>query len=228
MHTRWFGMAALAVAVVLLAGGDASADPLNGTFGYVPIGSTTFAPPGDIGTATSVTIPSTEIVNTIPATFLGNPNAFFSGPASYSTGANVTVSPLTLNPMGVNDHTFHPEVLPAYLTFASGTGGSTPANRFVFSMSSIRWNSSGPQELDFAALGTVHDTAGIFTDQTSDISGSFTQTTMGGSVNASFTFETPATISAATAAPEPASLTLLGLGALGLLGYGWRKRKQAA
>jgi hypothetical protein len=33
---------------------------------------------------------------------------------------------------------------------------------------------------------------------------------------------------AATAAPEPASLTLLGLGALGLLGYGWRRRQQAA
>jgi hypothetical protein len=38
------------------------------------------------------------------------------------------------------------------------------------------------------------------------------------------TFGTPQV----TGVPEPASLTLLGLGALGLLGYGWRRRKQAA
>ena len=136
----------------------------------------------------------------------------------------MTVNPLTLSPMFVNDGLFHPEVLPAYLTFASG---STPANRFVFDMSSIRWASSGPQELDFAALGTLHDTAGVFMDQAADISGSFTQTSQGGSVNASFMFDSPATITP-TAVPEPTSLTLLGIGVTSLIGYGIRRKRQAA
>jgi hypothetical protein len=36
------------------------------------------------------------------------------------------------------------------------------------------------------------------------------------------------TLGSASPAPEPASLTLLGLGACGLLGYGWRRNKAAA
>jgi hypothetical protein len=47
--------------------------------------------------------------------------------------------------------------------------------------------------------------------------------------NADSAFAMSFTISPnASAAPEPASLTLLGLGALGLAGYGWRRRQQAA
>jgi len=34
--------------------------------------------------------------------------------------------------------------------------------------------------------------------------------------------------SQATAAPEPSTMTLLALGGLSLVGYGWRRRKQAA
>ena len=220
----WKALGVLTVAVAMLAGGKASAEMINATFGYVPIGSTTFIPPGNVGTATSVTVPATEIVNTIPTTFLGKPNDFFSGPASFAVGNSVTVNPLTLSPMFVNDGLFHPEVLSGYLTFASGT---TPADRFVFDMSSIRWASSGPQELDFAALGTLHDTAGVFMDQAADISGSFTQTSQGGSVNASFMFDSPATITP-TAVPEPTSLTLLGIGVTSLIGYGIRRKRQAA
>jgi hypothetical protein len=49
----------------------------------------------------------------------------------------------------------------------------------------------------------------------------------GGSDRAVFELHDNDTISA-TSLPEPASLTLLVTGALGLLGYGWRRRKQAA
>jgi hypothetical protein len=42
------------------------------------------------------------------------------------------------------------------------------------------------------------------------------------------TFDSGLTFGPATAVPEPASLALLGIGSLGLLGYGWRRRKQVA
>jgi hypothetical protein len=219
----------LAVAVATLAfGNGARAAFANATFGYVPFGSTTFTG-ANLGSATSITIPGLELVNNLPPMFLGNPNNFNGGPNGFSLASTVTVNPLTLNPMFIGDGIFHNLNLPNYATFAGGGGGSTPANRYTFSVTSIRWDSSNPNEIDFIALGIFHDSNGTFANDSADISGSFTTTGVGNppTVNTSFTFETPTTIT--TGAPEPATVTLLGFGAVvSLVGYGVRRRKLAA
>jgi len=53
-------------------------------------------------------------------------------------------------------------------------------------------------------------------------------TTYGPLADGPYLFEVNGTPAAASAAPEPASLSLLATGALGLLGYGWRRRRQVA
>jgi hypothetical protein len=40
------------------------------------------------------------------------------------------------------------------------------------------------------------------------------------------TFSVGSKLTPPTAVPEPSTLTLLGIGSLGLLGYGWKRRKQ--
>jgi hypothetical protein len=75
------------------------------------------------------------------------------------------------------------------------------------------------------ASGTLSDTATYSNETFAKLGvtpGTYVWTWGAGAHKDSFTLQVGP---AATAAPEPASLTLLATGALGLLGYGWRRRK---
>ncbi len=189
--TRAIAVVALAVVIGFTsAAGTARAGfVMNGTFGYGPLGDLAYIPSGSpISAATFVTIPSTELVNTVPGTYLGNPNLFGG---LVALGDSITVSPLTLST------TSGPSILPDYIIFEG---------RFHYSMASIVWTTSAVSNLSFNSQGTFHDANGVYNDALASLSGSFTQTGgSSGTVNGSFTFATPP----GPAVPEPATYVLM-------------------
>jgi hypothetical protein len=73
--------------------------------------------------------------------------------------------------------------------------------------------------------GNVEDPSGFLSITLPDV-GNVTPESLGVSLTFASGIVSPNLQPSATAAPEPASFTLLGIGAAGLLGYGWRRRKQ--
>jgi hypothetical protein len=177
-------LTALAFCGALAAAPWAQAGTLNGTFGYVPSGDASFTGP-TLGSATSVTVLNNDSINTIPATYLGNPNDFASGGAApLALSDTVVVSPLTwATPPGITAVN-----LVNLLTFSSGT---TPADRFEFSATKEIVGSSGTNELTVAFVGTLHDSAGVFGDNNASLVYSFNDN---GAINYSATFSTPSII----------------------------------
>src|SRR5260221_4347465 len=74
----------------------AAAVALNGTFGFTPIGNISYSGP-NLGQADSVTLPATEVVNTVPATYNGVANDFYAGSSAIPLLSHLEVNPLTLS-----------------------------------------------------------------------------------------------------------------------------------
>lgn len=186
-------------------GGDRlyAAMALDGTFGFVPVGTISYSGP-NLGQAASVTLPTIEIVNTVPASYNGNPNDFYSGPASIPVLSQVSVSPLTFS-LPSQWGSFVAVNYPNFLAISDQTN---PSDRFDFSLVDLMKTSGGASDLEIFAQGILHDSSGVFADTPGLLSISLSQAGSGATVNASFSVAT-------SAVPEPGTLAEGGL-ALGL------------
>lgn len=189
---------------------------LNGTFGFTPIGTITYSG-SNLGQADSVTFPGIEVVNTVPPTYNGAANDFSSGAAGIPLLSHVTINPSSLNLPSVSG-TFIPVSDVNFLVISDGT---SPADRFDFSLLGLMKTSSGPSDLEVYGEGILHDTQGVFSDTTGLLGIAFTQSGSSGAVNASFSVAT-------SVVPEPGTMAAgcLAVGCV-LLGFSSGGRSKA-
>jgi hypothetical protein len=215
MKTAFKNSVLAGVAILAFTAASASAATIaNATFTFSNLGDITYDPAGGALTgATSVTISSTEIINGIPTSYLGNPNDFYTGGSTpLSLGDSIAFDDYTLD-----------------LTFSSLPVVTFPgSDRFTFTATAGQKSTSnaagGTSFLNVYYSGTFHDTLGTYTDAPASIAMTFTQTggpTGGVGMVASFATppEPPNTV------PEPTTTVLIGTAFVGL---GFLRRKKRA
>ena len=190
---------------------------LNGTFGFTPIGTIGYTG-SNLGQAGSATIPVTEVVNTVPATYNGTANDFYNGSGAIPLLTHIGVNPLTLTLPSMSG-SFVPST---YLNFLTISDGTSPNNRYDFSLLALMKTSNGPSDLEVYGEGILHDTQGIFADTSGLLSIAFTQAGQNGAANASFSFAT-------SVVPEPGTFLAgcFGVGCvlLGSFAFGRRRAR---
>lgn len=184
------------IAAVGLSASAYAVPTANGQIGFIPLGGVTINSTG-INGATTFTMPSTNIVNDVPTTYLGSASSFYSD-GTVSEGNSVTFDDSTL-------------------TYgATPTGTLLTIDGYTFDATSATWaRSTATDEVSVYFLGTFD---GAPTYQTGDasLSLSFNQSGGSGDVNYSATLSTPPAPDPVSV-PEPATMAVLGAGMIGLL-----------
>ena len=201
-----------ALGLIALSTG-AHAQTLFGTFGFNYTGNATFvgSDSNDVSTATSITIPTGEKVNTVPPTYFVNGTTYTNG---FTTAPYLLVNG---TPVNLTSQTFA-NGGSVGISFAAG------GYNFVFTPSTpILIGGTSNAFGNFAAFseGGVLSGDNGFVSQLAQLAGNFNQTSAGGAVNGSFTFSTPPP----STVPEPGAIAMLaGVGVTGV-GFLARRRK---
>jgi hypothetical protein len=202
-----------ALLAALAFGQTAKASSVAGTLGFTPIGSTMYAG-STLGSATSVTLPSLNVVNNLPDTA---GNDFASGPvgSTLALGDAVHFSSLTIDTSAPHNEAI--AVSGPSISFSSGT---SPLDRYVFTPTLEMITSDSANSLTISYTGYIVDTGGLYDSNTSSVQFGFT-TVSNGAANYSATLAAPAAFSLI---PEPSSFVLASIAGIVGLGVAARRR----